>query len=125
MTVDLGLFADGIDLWLRGSLGALADDLAMDVEFGAGHPSFAGLAQTLGWQGLAADSRMLEGPIALRGTAEGTFRDLQVGLAGQLAGADLGLVGGIGWGWGDPVTYQIEGSVHHDHAALVLAGFGR
>ena len=122
LVVDVGMTADGADVWMRGTLAALAEDLAMDVAFGVTHPKFPELYQALGWPGLAVCEQLLDGPVALRGTAAGTLINLQVGVTGALAGADVGMVGTIAWG--DQVAYSLQASINHQDAAVVLAGFG-
>ena len=122
LVVDVGMMADGAELWVRGTLGALAEDLTMDVAYGVAHPNFPDLAQALAWRGLATGAQVLDGPVSLRGTAAGTLLNLQIGVTGALAGADVGVVGTMAWS--DRIAYSLQASVTHDHAAVVLAGFG-
>ncbi|MBT4710891.1 MAG: AsmA family protein, partial [Alphaproteobacteria bacterium] len=122
LVVDVGMMADGAELWVRGTLGALAENLTMDVAYGVAHPNFPDLAQALAWRGLATGAQVLDGPVSLRGTAAGTLLNLQVGVTGALAGADVGVVGTMAWS--DRVAYSLQASITHDHAAVVLAGFG-
>lgn len=122
LVVDLGMTADGADLWVRGTLGALAEDLTMDVAYGVAHPNLPELAQALAWRWLATGAEVLDGPVSLRGTAAGTLLNLQIGVTGALAGADVGVVGTIAWS--TQVAYSLQASINHEDAAMVLAGFG-
>ena len=122
LTLDLGMTAGETDLWVRGGLVAIAEEPAMDVAFGAGHPSLTRALRALGLTGAEAGRPLPEGPVALRGTAAGTLADLQIELTGQVAGIDVGLVGSLGAD--EALAYRFQGSVSHESAAVMLAGFG-
>ena len=121
LRMDVGTAVAGLTLRLEGKVADIAETRQFDLVFSADHDNFAEVVEVFGL-GVAAGGSDVDRSLRLRGTVQGVSEALDVGIAGTLAGAELGAAGTLSWA--SEFSYGVSFSTSHVDAPLLLRSLG-